>query len=692
MRIQHTAPPTILAWAIITTAPFGAFAQNNTPTSRPADRTALSEQQRLILDRMARLEDKMFQLSQTLARTDPAQAERLTDAFRAARDKLVRQRMDEVAGLLDKSRLSDAHEAQRALLADLDQLLRMLIEEVSDFDRDRDEIERLERLRKQLESLIEEQSREKQRAEQAARLQRQLDQLKQAAEKLADLTRRQDAAAMRNAGATAEPPEDGRKAASEQAGIREEAKSLAEKLSDDNAAPQSPPAAESGEAPPEAQPAPGEASRDLHRAAEKMSRAEQSLAEGRRGQARPDQEQAAAELRSALRKLSTRIEQLERRLDLDRQQRDQAQTREKTEKLSDEMKGRRPSDEAPTDQPAESEERGDQPPSREGAPGRPQDSPQDGEPKEGSRGRQGDQSSPPQDSPPQSGQRQRQSEPSESTPGQQDVEQAVPHQREAEEQLRSENPRKAAEQQEEALRKLEQAKEQVEDALEQRRREQQEELLAALEARFAAMLARQQKAIKVVDRLDEVGRSAWSRTDQLELATAAEDQAWVADEADKAARLLKEEGTTVVFPEIVSGVRDDAREAATRLTAADTGPGVRQIQADLADTLSEMIEAIRRKRQENSEQQDGQNQGGGGGGNPPLLPDSAELKMLRACQVRINRATESLEDRRAAPQADGATIQRDSERLARRQADVAALAQSLNEARARRESEAEPPR
>lgn len=689
MRIQGTPPLRLLAWALITAAPLGAFAQDPGPTSR----AALSEQQRLILDRMARLEDKMFQLSQTLARTDPAQAERLTEAFRAARDKLVRQRMEEVAGMLDKSRLSDAGEAQRALLADLDQLLRLLIEESSDFDRD--EIERLERLRKQLDSLIEEQTREKQRAEQAARLQRQLERLKQAADKLAALAQRQDAAAMRNAGAATEPPESGRAAAQDQAAIREETQSLAEKLPDDSEAQQPRPEPEGKELPPQARPAPTEASRDLQRAAEKMRRAEQSLGEGRRGEARPNQEQASAELRNALRRLSKQIEELERKLDLDKQARDQAQTREKTEKLSEQMKGAQPQGDSPTDQPPDSENRDDARPSREGAEGRPQDSPNEGREEQGSRGRQGDQSQPSQDAQPQSGERpqgERESEPSEPALGQQEVEGAVPHQREAEEQLRNEKPRKAAEQQEEALKKLEQARAEVEDALEQRRREQQEELLAALEARFAAMLARQQKSIKVVNRLDEVGRSAWSRSDQLELAAAAEDQAWVADEADKAARLLKEEGTTVVFPEIVAGVRDDAREAATRLTAADTGPGVRQIQADLADTLSEMIEAIRRKRQENSEQQDGQNQGGNSGGNPPLLPDSAELKMLRACQVRINRATESLEERRAAPQAEGATIQRDSERLARRQADVAALAQSLNEARARRESEAESPR
>src|SRR5205085_4484423 len=165
--------------------------------------------------------------------------------------------------------------------------------------------------------------------------------------------------------------------------------------------------------------------------------------------------------------------------------------------------------------------------------------------------------------------------------------------------LEKKDPNKASKKQQKALEKLQKAREDLENALEQLRKEQQEELLAALEARFNAMLARQLEINRVTQRLDSTGRSQWSRADQLDLAASAENEHWVGSEAEKAVRILKEEGTTVVFPEVLATVRDDANEVAARLLAADTGMAVRMLENDIVETLKEMLDAVKEKRKKN---------------------------------------------------------------------------------------------
>jgi hypothetical protein len=51
-----------------------------------------------------------------------------------------------------------------------------------------------------------------------------------------------------------------------------------------------------------------------------------------------------------------------------------------------------------------------------------------------------------------------------------------------------------------------------------------------------------------------------------------------------------------------------------------------------------MLEALKKSRKEG-----GGGGGGGGGGKQPLLQKSAELKMLRAAQMRVNRLTKQFD-------------------------------------------------
>jgi len=733
----------ILAVAVLTPS---VIAQSP-PSTQSAAADTLSDQQRIIADRMSRVEDKMFQLSKVLQKTDPKQAERLTEAFRESRSRLLRSRMDEVAKLLETSRLSDAADGQKAVMTDLELLLKMLIEEISEFDKRQQEIERLQKLKEQLDRIIAEQSREKLDAEQAAKLKARLAQLRAAAERVADLLKRQDAAALRNANAAKEAKDEGKAAAGQQGEIRRDTQELSREMkSGDVQSGQAKQGAKPGDEPQgrqasgqespsrelkphdadprqsQEQPAGGQEQADkprepagnrggqqaqtgkpsqsgqqssaspeddLEKAAESMKGAEESLEEGERAQAMDDQEEAGRQLRSALQRLSREMEEIEKKLDLDRQAREQEKTKEKTRELSEKMQG----GEQSGGQQKGGQQQGNQQQGKQQQGGQQQQQggqQQSGQQQQGGQQQGGQQQSgkQQQQGQQQSGGQQQQSQDSEQeqSPGQQGVEEAVPHQEQAEEDLKSQDPEKAKEEQEKALEKLQEAQEELEDALEQMRREQQEEVLAALEARFHAMLARQTDINATTERLDAVGRANWSRADQLALASAAENQKWVAGEADKAARLLKEEGTTVVFPEIVEDLRDDASEVANRLTSADTGPVVRLMQTDIIELLKEMIEAVKEKR---NEEEEGGSGGGGGGSDPSLLPESAELKMLRSSQVRVNRATSLLEDRRADPETDMTQLDADVTRTAKRQEDVTRMAKSMEEARAAEEEAGE---
>ncbi len=507
----------ILCAAVLLT--WAASADANQTTTNPTDSAEpsapLSDRQGVVRDRVARLEDRMFQISQALKKAEPEKAAQLIQTIGASRSLLIRQKMDEIARKLQSNQFSDAVDGQKEIDADLQVLLKMLLESPDRLEDRKEEINRLEALQKNLGEIIKEQSKEKRDAEAAAR--------------------------------------------------------------------------ERGQLPPASQPS-------------------SQPTESPKAEAAPS---------------------------LGRQAQCQRSTAEKTKGLLDKMK---------------SASKG----SAQQGNGKP----------EGKDGKQGGEQ-------PQDGQ------PQEPTPGSQDVEEAIPSQEQAAEKLDAQNPKNAAEKQSKALEKLEQARKAMEEKLQQLRKEQQEQLLAALESRFRAMLARQLECNKATTRLADVGKENWSRSDQLELVDLSQKEYWVSEEAEKALYILKEEGTTVVFPQIVEQVHDDAGDVAARLAAADAGESVRLTQETIAQTLKELLEAIKKKQEENDA-------GTGEGDNPeqgaqPLLPGSAELKLLRSCQLRVNQATLQADKDRSREGADLRELEARLHKLTQRQQQVHDMAKAMHE-------------
>ena len=260
-------------------------------------------------------------------------------------------------------------------------------------------------------------------------------------------------------------------------------------------------------------------------------------------------------------------------------------------------------------------------------------------------------------------------------PGAENVQQAEQHMNDAAGHLDARRTDRASADQLMALDRLEQARQQIQQTLDQLRHQQQDQILRNLESRFRAMLARQETVNARTADLDARGAAQWTHADELTLVGLASEENALANEAAEAHRLHDEEGTAVVFPLVVAELRDDLLHAAGHLRARDTGPHTARLQADILDLLKELLEAVRQNREPlNAGAGTGGSSTGGMAPSPPLLPPSAELKMLRSRQLRINRLTEELS-------ADDASAGRDDQirQLADRQKHLAETAKKMHE-------------
>lgn len=575
---------------------------------------SLADRQDVVRDRVTRLEDRMFQISQAIKQSDPEKAARLLESLGASRGMAVRRKLEEITKKLREDQFADAATAQEAVIADLQNLLKLMIEEPEKIGDRKKEIDRLQVLREKLDNIIKEQKQQKSDAESSATTPEQAKVVADAIQSAKDTLDKQRDLSKK----TAEKDADARQTGSEQAALQKSTEQLAEKMKT----------------------LPGQpATEELSAAATKMKAAEDWLAKEQIPDAGESQKEAEEKLKSAIEKLEEHLKKLDQKKPLPEQSAAQKETAEKTKGLSKDV-------ESPEQQPSPSgEQGGEKPPEKSGdKPSDPSKSPSDPK-QEGIKKEQLDDASKLQD--------------------------------DAAKKLDEAKPDEAAKKQDEALKKLEEAQKKLEETLEQLRKEQQEEMLAALEARFRAMLAKQIECSKASQRLVELPAAEWKRSDQLEVTEISTRQKSVGDDADATLYILTEEGTTVIFPQIVRQVRDDAKEAAALFTPTAIPADVRRLQDGIEQALRELLDAVKKKQEEADNE--GKNEGAAGSNSPqPLLPGSAELKLLRSCQLRVNTATTALKAEQA--KAGGTPESRERlQRLAKRQEEVATMAREMHE-------------
>ena len=227
-------------------------------------------------------------------------------------------------------------------------------------------------------------------------------------------------------------------------------------------------------------------------------------------------------------------------------------------------------------------------------------------------------------------------------PGRQKIAEAEEKMREAQHRLAEAKREGAVKEQEEARRLLEEAKAELEEILRQLREEEIERMLALLEGRFRKMLEMQLRVYENTKRLDRIPIDQRGREIGVQAGKLSLEERRIVAEADKALALLREEASSVAFPEVVQQMRDDMQQVVGLLSKARIGRITQGLQEDIIGALEEMIEALQQAQQDQEERQQQQQQSPSGGGEQDqgLVDAIAELKLIKSLQLRVNKRTQ----------------------------------------------------
>ncbi|MCA8983724.1 MAG: hypothetical protein R3C12_14355 [Planctomycetaceae bacterium] len=234
------------------------------------------------------------------------------------------------------------------------------------------------------------------------------------------------------------------------------------------------------------------------------------------------------------------------------------------------------------------------------------------------------------------------SQPNEPTPGREEIESAIDKMQRAIDELKEKNRDQASREQDQAIAELEKAKAKLEEILRQLREEEQKILLADLEARFRKMLLMQVNVRKSSGQIQEIPDDQRLPRHRARATQLARDEREIVLEVDKALILLREEGTSVAFPEAVVQIREDMQTVAEWLNSFEVNELTLAIEDDIIEALEELVEALRKEMEKLEEQEQQQQQQQQQQDDPELIDLIAELKLLRSLQYRVNRRTQQL--------------------------------------------------
>ena len=236
--------------------------------------------------------------------------------------------------------------------------------------------------------------------------------------------------------------------------------------------------------------------------------------------------------------------------------------------------------------------------------------------------------------------------------------------------LDAENLEGAIEDQEEALEELNRSEDRLREEKERLERERREKVTQVVVAKLYTILADQQTITNETKELEKqrenLSRSGAisvpgvKETFQFAGRSLARRERGLGTDAEDILRVLSEEASSVVAPEILRRVISDLENVSGRLDESDTGQLVQVLQDDVETSLGELIEALKpannRKRmdqnrqraggaQEKKEQQQGQQQQQQGEQGEEeqekkdLITPVMELRMLISAQRRVRART-----------------------------------------------------
>lgn len=262
-------------------------------------------------------------------------------------------------------------------------------------------------------------------------------------------------------------------------------------------------------------------------------------------------------------------------------------------------------------------------------------------------------------------------------PARKRLEAAQQRMKEAEEKLKAAQRQGAADKEEEAIRQLEQAKSELENILRQLREEEIERILAMLEARFRKMLQMQEEVYDGTVRLDKVPPSERTHNHEIEASRLSGKESQIVVEVDKTTLLLREDGSAVAFPEAVEQMRDDMQQVVSRLAQAKVEKITQSIEEDIIAALKDMIAALKKAQKDQKDKKKSKDSPSGPAPEPPLIDMLAELRMIRALQLRVNTRTARYSKMIEGEQADNAELVEAIRRLAEREQRIYRVTRDL---------------
>jgi hypothetical protein len=235
----------------------------------------------------------------------------------------------------------------------------------------------------------------------------------------------------------------------------------------------------------------------------------------------------------------------------------------------------------------------------------------------------------------------------------------------------------AAKDQEEAVKELEQAKAALEQILRQLREEEVMRVLAMLEGRFRKMLEMQREVYDKTVGLDKIPAAERTHNHEIESSRLSGKEMQIIVEIDKALLLLREDGTTVALAEAAGQTRADMQQVVDRLSQAKVGQVTQGVELDITASLEEIVDALK-KAQKDMEKNRSKPGPQGAQQDAPLVDKLAELKMIRALQMRINIRTQRYSKLIQGEQAENAELVDALKRLAERQERVYRVTHDLS--------------
>lgn len=236
-------------------------------------------------------------------------------------------------------------------------------------------------------------------------------------------------------------------------------------------------------------------------------------------------------------------------------------------------------------------------------------------------------------------------DPQQQLPGSSDVRQAAQKQAAAADRLGRKDPAAAAAMQLQAEEALRQAVKRLEAARKDAQEQATEQLSRELTNRLAAMLARQvvlADQTVVADRLATQVKARgqpWPAALVERVLEVAGGQTDLVREAAAISRVLVEDDTAALFPDLVAQLGEDLERVRARVTERLVDDATQSLQEDVKAQLQLLLEALQDGDAERSAQQQGEQQSKE---QPPLVPATAELRLLARLQERVHARTRAM--------------------------------------------------